>query len=553
MTPEVARRPPNRPTARARGRRPGVAFGLAAVLATAVTAVGVRPAEAKNFGASKTEWRLLATTGAYGQPFSLTVYVIDDSTSCDLPPYPYGCNTPTGQVYFFVDGNPGYSATAQVRPFDADFSTATATISNLPAGPHTVRALYVGGPSSVSNPRPFHNSEATVGITITQAKVTGALTSSANPAGVAQPVTFTLTVAPNPAVHTAGGAVLPSGNVQFVDITNGANTILATKALTGGSATHAVGNLPPGTTRVAGVYLGDANYEARSIGQVDQVVARARPAISTVASPGNLLGAPVHDTAFVTGGVNPTGTVTFRLFSDPTCATQVFTSTKALVGGAATSDRFTPSAPGTYRWTARYNGDAINEAVLSGCNAPGESVTIRPFAPPAPSRTIRGDLTGPVTVNAGESVLVDGGRILGSITVRPGGALSVVNSRIRGSITADTPAFFSLCGSAVHHGSSGAAVTVANAPVPVRVGDPAAGCAGNELTGAANLTANLGGTVGGNSVTGGVAVNGHGPGNTVVKANTLTATLSCSASSPAPGNSGQLNTAGAKAGQCAAL
>ncbi|MGH9276723.1 MAG: Ig-like domain-containing protein [Acidimicrobiales bacterium] len=94
------------------------------------------------------------------------------------------------------------------------------------------------------------------------------MTSSPNPSTLGQPVTFTIGVAPNPPVDTAGGALPPSGNVQFVDITNAKNTVLGTKTLATGSAALAVGNLPGGTRTIVGTYLGDQNYEPRVIGHL---------------------------------------------------------------------------------------------------------------------------------------------------------------------------------------------------------------------------------------------------------------------------------------------
>lgn len=54
-------------------------------------------------------------------------------------------------------------------------------------------------------------------------------------------------------------------------------------------------------------------------------------------------------------------------------------------------------------------------------------------------------------------------------------------------------------------------------------------------------------------VSAGVAVNGSGPWNTVLRANTVMGTLACTANDPAPVNGGQPNTAGAKTGQCAGV
>ena len=92
---------------------------------------------------------------------------------------------------------------------------------------------------------------------------------------------------------------------------------------------------------------------------------------------------PVRDVATVSGGSKPTGTVTFRLFSNNACTTEVFTSTNVLSGTTAVSNWFTPAAAGTYWWTALYNGDANNNTASSACQAPDPIG--RPHAVPGPS------------------------------------------------------------------------------------------------------------------------------------------------------------------------
>ena len=63
-----------------------------------------------------------------------------------------------------------------------------------------------------------------------------------------------------------------------------------------------------------------------------QAAAANSPVIATTADPAvTTINSTVRDTARVTGGANPNGTVTFRLFSDAACTVQVFTSTNALV------------------------------------------------------------------------------------------------------------------------------------------------------------------------------------------------------------------------------
>lgn len=282
-------------------------------------------------------------------------------------------------------------------------------------------------------------------------------------------------------------------------------------------------------------------------------LSKATPAISTQASPANLLGAPVRDTATLTGGASPTGDVTFRLFSNNTCTAEVYSSTNAVVGSAATSGWFTPAATGTYFWTAVYNGDASNNPVTSPCNAPNESVVIRAFEPPPFTRIITGDLVGPVTVNASDSVQISNARVVGPVTVNPGGALVVVNSKISRGIAANAPGFLSLCGTQISGPSPNQALGVSNAPVPIRIGDPANGCGGNEFAGEVNLSTNLAVTFGANKASQNVNVINGGPGNTVIKANTVIRDLGCAANNPPPTNADQVNSAGSKTGQCAAL
>jgi Ca2+-binding RTX toxin-like protein len=111
-------------------------------------------------------------------------------------------------------------------------------------------------------------------------------------------------------------------------------------------------------------------------------VNRATPALATRAT-NAALGQPIRDTATVTGVGTPTGTVTFDLYGadDATCAgPAVFTSTSSLgpTGGATSAD-YTPVANGSYRWRARYSGDA-NHTPLSpaACNSPSETSVVEP-------------------------------------------------------------------------------------------------------------------------------------------------------------------------------
>jgi hypothetical protein len=105
------------------------------------------------------------------------------------------------------------------------------------------------------------------------------------------------------------------------------------------------------------------------------------PLIGTTQQPGSAtVGSSIADQATVTGGDNPTGTVTFNLYSNSTgTGPALFTDADvALVSGVATSSGYTATATGTDYWVATYNGDSNNASVTSGVAA--EPVTIKAAA-----------------------------------------------------------------------------------------------------------------------------------------------------------------------------
>ena len=95
-------------------------------------------------------------------------------------------------------------------------------------------------------------------------------------------------------------------------------------------------------------------------------------------------GSQFRDRATLSGGNDPTGTITFRLYgpNDPLCArAPVFTSVVTVAGnGTYTSGAFTPSHSqfGSYEWTADYSGDSDNLPSSSPCGAEPIVVTRLP-------------------------------------------------------------------------------------------------------------------------------------------------------------------------------
>lgn len=150
-----------------------------------------------------------------------------------------------------------------------------------------------------------------------------------------------------------------------------------------------------GTYRWVASYSGDANNQAaasscNATGET-ATVNPARPHLGTaVRGPrrrsaqgvlSRAAGRHIHDTAFLIGGAKPTGEITFQLYGpdDGACTGPPVFTTATTVNGAGiyNSERFAPTAAGSYRWVARYSGDANNRAAgPTRCGARTETVKV---------------------------------------------------------------------------------------------------------------------------------------------------------------------------------
>jgi hypothetical protein len=87
----------------------------------------------------------------------------------------------------------------------------------------------------------------------------------------------------------------------------------------------------------------------------------------------------VFANANLLGVANPTGTVTFKLFSpeDTSCSAPIFTSQVPVNSTSVNSAHFLTSRVGTYRWTATYSGDAnLAPAGPTPCSDPACQVIV---------------------------------------------------------------------------------------------------------------------------------------------------------------------------------
>jgi hypothetical protein len=224
------------------------------------------------------------------------------------------------------------------------------------------------------------------------------LTTNATSANVGQPIHDSGTLADG---HS------PTGTINFRAYGPGDTSCTGTVAFDSGpiavsdNGEYGSGDFVPaaaGTYEWRADYSGDADNDPASsacnAAGESSTVGKASPTLTTAASPDVILGGALNDTATIASGVDPTGTITFKLYGpdDASCssATPGFTNNITVSGnGDYPSGNFTPTEPGAYRWTADYSGDANNAPVAGACNDAGESSVVSAAAggqtPPAAS------------------------------------------------------------------------------------------------------------------------------------------------------------------------
>jgi hypothetical protein len=308
--------------------------------------------------------------------------------------------SPTGTITFTLfgpdnptcSGAPIFTSTSPVTSGNGTYNSAAFTTTA--AGVYRWIAVYNGdannttaGPTACADPAE----------TVTVTKVSPSLVTTASP-DVRAGQTITDTAA-------LSGGVNPTGTITFNvfgpdnNTCSGAPAFISTVPVNG-NGNYTSGPFTPtqaGRYRWIATYNGDASNNATAPGvctdpneRVD--VAKARPDVTTQASPSVDTGGTITDTATLTGALNPGGHIIFHLFGPDNVAcdpdTLVFSSTVPVTGnGAYTSAGFVPTSPGTYRWVAIYGGDPNNAAFVGSCNAPNESVLVTGTAIPTSSTT----------------------------------------------------------------------------------------------------------------------------------------------------------------------
>ena len=260
------------------------------------------------------------------------------------------------------------------------------------------------------------------------------ITVNAVPQSAVSVASPTLTTAPS-AGGTVGSVVLndsatlsggssPGGSITFdlyapsQTCGSGAPAYTQTVPVSGNgpySTTDTVAASAAGTWSWTAMYSGDSGNSGASstCGQETVAVAKASPSLSTAPSSGGTAGSvTLNDSATVSAGHTPGGSITFDLYSpSQTCGsgTPAYTQTVPVSGNGSysTTNTVAASTPGTWSWTAAYSGDANNNGTSSTCGQ--ETVTVSAAVPVAvPAAVPQGSCEGTGSI----SELVSGSNVI---------------------------------------------------------------------------------------------------------------------------------------------
>ena len=286
----------------------------------------------------------------------------------------------------------GCPATALQVQNDALALLNSQPCTNLGAGAINLDTVSIGGgPNGTFPPGCYFNGGAMNIVTGATVTLNGPGVYVFRPGGA-------LTTEANSHVALANGAC--ASDVYWAPV--GATTIGANAATSPSVATF-VGNIFRGNAAGLSITLGHfAHLTGRALAFGSTVTTDSNTidvptcapftvitTLTTQASSDVTLGAAISDTATLSGGTSPTGTITFRLYgpNDATCSSAaIFTSLVTVSdNGTYPSGSFTPTTEGTYRWIANYGGDTNNAATANTCNALNETVAVTTAAAAIPT------------------------------------------------------------------------------------------------------------------------------------------------------------------------
>lgn len=309
------------------------------------------------------------STSVVASPVSVTVGnpVVFHATVTPL----IGAN-PTGTVQFTVD-NSNFGAPVAV----SNGAASSAALSTLPAGDHSVVAIYSGDANFGGSTSPTF----TLRVRVPGVPTTTTLSVAPATSQYGDQVTFTATVAKNGA-----SSADPSGDVTFTDGTTTIGTAALVAGAGGQTATLTTSALNVGTHNVVASYEGDDTFDPSASSPTAVTVTPADTVTAVDTSSASLVnGQAVTYTATVTrasaGAGTPTGTA--QLFVDGIATGD----TEPLTGGVAVFNPITSLTAGDHTIRVAYSGDGnfTSSAGTLGQHVDKAATAVALIASPSPS------------------------------------------------------------------------------------------------------------------------------------------------------------------------
>ena len=186
---------------------------------------------------------------------------------------------------------------------------------------------------------------------------------------------------------TLAGGNDPQGTITFTLYDPSDNPVHSEDVSVDGNATYSTSTGyiagTAGTWHWKAAYSGDTKNKPVVSDPANEPVVvtappeKAQPVITTVPTPKNTtLGATLKDTATLSGGNNPTGSITFTLYDPSGTAAHTEQVTVSGNGSYQTPTGHVAGAQGTWHWKAEYSGDTNNLPAAS--NAADEPVAVGP-------------------------------------------------------------------------------------------------------------------------------------------------------------------------------
>jgi uncharacterized repeat protein (TIGR01451 family) len=309
---------------------------------------------------------------------------------------------------------------------------------------------------------------------------TPAITTTPSPSSVAL---GTSAVTLKDSAVLSGGAV-PGGSITFTLVAPGGATVDTETVPVSGDNTYTTPTgftLPTGST-VTGTYQWNASYSGDSFNLPasdtnnpnEQVpVSPASPSITTTPSPSSFtLGTTtvtLKDSAVLSGGYSPTGSITFTLVAPGGATVDTETVTVSGNGTYSTPTGYTlptsSTVTGTYQWNATFTDSSGNNTNASDVNDKSEQVPVSPATPhitttPSTTRLVAPDVDviktpDQTTVQAGQQagftirVYNEGTATATGVTVNdplPAGLGNDINWTIDSTAAGTNPGDFTITG-----------------------------------------------------------------------------------------------------------